>query len=154
MLTLSCGRNSSRSVATKRYHIYWRLVIHIMPLSLKPLQCMLVKPYMPSAKAVSPRKTTHKSLLLSAPTAPVHTPWQGQLSCTDHHLQRLFKKGHWHAKCHSSGTASQQPTKPNGAEAHHHKCHGKGKKADMVQVNTEEAPPTTNCSSMQLILEL
>ena len=52
------------------------------------------------------------------------------------------KKGHWCAKCCSSGTASQQPTKSNGAErASHHQCCGKGKKADMVQVNTEEAPP-------------
>ena len=52
------------------------------------------------------------------------------------------KKGHWHEKCHSSGTASQQLTKSDGAEkAPHCQCCGKGKKADMVQVNTEEAPP-------------
>ena len=32
--------------------------------------------------------------------------------------------------------------KSNGAEkASHHQCHGKGKKADTVKVNTEEAPP-------------
>ena len=52
------------------------------------------------------------------------------------------KKAHWHAKCHSSGTVGQQPTKSDGAEkAPHHQCHGKGKKADMVQVNTAEASP-------------
>ena len=52
------------------------------------------------------------------------------------------KKGHWYAKCHSSGTASQQPTKSDGTEkASHHQCHGQGKKADTVQVNTEQAPP-------------
>ena len=73
MPTLSCGRNSSRSVMRKRCHIYWRLFICIMPLSLEQLQCVLVKPSTPSAKAVSPRKASHKSLLLSAPTAPIHT---------------------------------------------------------------------------------
>ena len=72
--TLSCRRNSSRSVVRKRYHIYWRLVICIMPLSPEQLQCVLVKPYMPSAKAISPRKTSHKSLPHSAPTVPIHTP--------------------------------------------------------------------------------
>ena len=52
------------------------------------------------------------------------------------------KKGHWQAKCHSSGHAGQQPTKSDGAEkAPCCQCHGRGKKADTVQVNTEEAPP-------------
>ena len=52
------------------------------------------------------------------------------------------KKGHCRAKCCSSGTAGQQLTKSNGAEkAPCHQCCGKGKKADMVQVNTEEAFP-------------
>ena len=52
------------------------------------------------------------------------------------------KKGHWHAKCCSSGTANQQPTTSNGAEmVPHHQFPGKGKKADMVHVDTEEAPP-------------
>ena len=72
MLTLSCRRNSSRSIVKKDY-IYWRLVVHIMPLSLEQLQCVLVKPSMPSTKAVSPRKTSHKSPLHSPPTAPIHT---------------------------------------------------------------------------------
>ena len=52
------------------------------------------------------------------------------------------KKGHWHVKCHSFGTAGQHPTKSNGAEkAPSHQHHGKGKKADTVQVSTEETPP-------------
>ena len=52
------------------------------------------------------------------------------------------KKGHWLARCHNSGTAAQHPTKSNGAEKDpHFKCHGKGKKADIVQVSTEETPP-------------
>ena len=72
MLTSSCKRNSSRSVMRKRCHIYWRLVICIVPLSLKQLQCVLVKPYIPSTKAVSPRETSHKSLLHSALTPPIH----------------------------------------------------------------------------------
>ena len=37
MPTSSCSRNSSRSIMTKKYHIYWRLATHIMPLSLKQL---------------------------------------------------------------------------------------------------------------------
>ena len=73
MLTLSCGRISSRSVVIKRCHTYWRLVIHIMPLTLKQLQCVLVKPSTSSAKAISPIKTNHKSPHHSAPTAPIHT---------------------------------------------------------------------------------
>ena len=52
------------------------------------------------------------------------------------------KKGHWHAKCHSFGIAGQQPTKSDAAEKAPYCQHcGKGKKPDMVQVNTEEAPP-------------
>ena len=73
MLTLSCRRNSSRSVAIKRCHIYWRLVVHITPLSMEQLWCVLIKPSMPSAKAVSPIKTNHKSPLHRAQTAPIHT---------------------------------------------------------------------------------
>ena len=74
MLTLSCGRNSSRSIMRKKYHIYWRLVTCTMLLSPEQLQCVLVKPYMPSAKAINPRRTSHRSPLHSAPTAPIHTP--------------------------------------------------------------------------------
>ena len=52
------------------------------------------------------------------------------------------KKGHWHAKCNGSGTASQQCTNANGAEkAPCCQCHGKGKKADVVQVSIKETPP-------------
>ena len=52
------------------------------------------------------------------------------------------KKGHWHTKCCSSGTATQQHTKSDQAEkVPHCQCHRKGKKADMVQVNTEEVAP-------------
>ena len=74
----------------KRCHIYWRLVIHITPLSLEQLQHVLVKPSIPSTKAISPRKTSNKGLLHSAPTAPIHTPWLWQLSCTKCYLQGLF----------------------------------------------------------------
>ena len=74
MLTLSWGRNSSRSVMTKKYHIYWRSVTHIMLLSLDQLQCVPVKPSTPSAKAVSPRRTSQRSAPHNAAAAPVHTP--------------------------------------------------------------------------------
>ena len=116
--------------------------LHIMPLSLEQLWCVLVKPYMPSTKADSPRKTSHKSLFHSAPTAPVHISLAMTTGLHRTLSANAVLKSHWHAKCCSSGTASQQPTKSDGAEkAPHHQCHGKGKKADTVQVNTEEAPP-------------
>ena len=73
MLTSSCGRNSSKSIMIKRCHIYWRLVICIMPLSLEQLWCVLTKPSMLSAKAVSPIKSLYISPLPSAPTAPICT---------------------------------------------------------------------------------
>ena len=114
-----------------------------MPLSLEQLQCVLIKPSMPSAKVISLRKRSHKSLLHSVPTASVHTllamttALYGNAIC-----KGCSKKGHCRAKCCSSGTAGQQLTKSNGAEkAPCHQCCGKGKKADMVQVNTEEAFP-------------
>ena len=73
MLTSSCRRKCSRSTMKKEYHIYCRLVICIMPLGLEWLQCVLVKPSLPSAKAINPRRTSHRSALHSAPTAPNHT---------------------------------------------------------------------------------
>ena len=73
MPTLSCGRNSSKLVMRKRCHNYWGLVICIMSLNLEPLLCVLVKPHMPSTKAINPRETNHKSLFHNAPTAPIHT---------------------------------------------------------------------------------
>ena len=100
MPTSSCRRNSSRSVVRKRCHIYWRSVIHITPLSPKQLQCVLVKPYMPSAKTVSPRKTSHKSLLHSAPTAPIPTP--GHDNCP---VQNAICKG-----CSKKVTGMQSAT--------------------------------------------
>ena len=121
MPTSSCGRNSLKSVMRRKCHIYWRLVICIMPLNLEQLQCMPVKPYMPSAKAVKPRKTSHKSLLHSASTAPIHTPGHDNCPVQNAICKRCSKKGHWYAKCHSSGTAGQQLTESNGAEkASHH----------------------------------
>ena len=36
---------------------------------------------------------------------------------------------------------ANNPLSPMELKRPHHQCHGKGKKADMVQVNTEEAPP-------------
>ena len=92
-----------------------------------------------STKVISPIKTNHESPLHSAPTALVHT-------CHDNCpawsviCKGCSKKGH--SMCHSSGPAGQQLTKSDGVEkAPHHQFHGKGKKADMVQVNTEDAPP-------------
>ena len=120
MPTLSWGRNSSRSIMQKKCHIYWRLVIHVTPLSLEWLQCVLVKPSTPSAKAISPRKTSHKSPLLSAPTAPVHTllamatALHGMLSA-----KAVLKKVTGMQSV-LAGTASQQPTKSDGAEKSPH----------------------------------
>ena len=74
MLTSSCQRNSSRSIMTKKYHIYWRSIACITPLSLEQLRCVPVKPSMPSTKAINLRRTSHKSVPHNAPTAPIHTP--------------------------------------------------------------------------------
>ena len=136
--------------------IYWRLVIHIMPLSLEQLQCAWVKPYMPSTKADQPQKNKPQQPASQCPNC-THLHPSGHDNCPAWNAicKGCSKKGHWHAKCHSSGTAGQQPTKSNGAEkAPHHQCHGRGKKADMVQVNTEEALPCNELSSMWSIVEL
>ena len=51
------------------------------------------------------------------------------------------KRGHWHAKCCSSGTAGKHAAKPDGAaKAPHHWCWEKGKRADIIQVSTKETP--------------
>ena len=134
--------------------MYWRSVVHTMPLSPEQLQCVLVKLSIPSAKVISPRRTSHKSLLHSAPTAPIHTLLA--MTTTLHRMpscKGCSKKGHWHAKCHSSGIASQQSTKSDGAEkAPPSLTLWKGEESYMVQVNAEEAPPcnelfinTVNC---------
>ena len=69
-------------------------------------------------KTISPmEESSQKSPVLSAPTAPIHillaltTAVQWNAIC-----KGCSKRGHWYAKCHSSGTAGQQPTKSNGAE--------------------------------------
>ena len=55
---------------------------------------------------------------------------------------RCSKRGHWCAKCHSSGTAGKHTAKSDGAvKGPHHWCCERGKKANIVQVSTEETPP-------------
>ena len=71
-----------------------------------------------------------------------HSPGHDNCSAWNGIYKGCSKKGHWHAKCHSSGTAGQQPTKSDGAEKA--LCHwqwGKGKKTHIVQVSTKETPP-------------
>ena len=71
-----------------------------------------------------------------------HFPGHDNCNVQNAICKGLLYKGHWHAKCQRFGTTSQQPTKSDWTEkAHHHRCCGKGKKADTVQVNTEETPP-------------
>ena len=68
---------------------------------------------------------------------------------------RCSKKGYWHAKCCSSGTAGKHATKLGGAvKAPHHQCREKGKTANIVQVSTKETPlcnelfaNTVNCGT-------
>ena len=51
------------------------------------------------------------------------------------------KRGHWHAKCHSSVAAGKHATKSDGAvKAPHHQHQENGKRADIVQVSTKETP--------------
>ena len=89
-------------------------------------------------KRNKPQKCTPQCTNCTHPCFPGHdnySPWNAI-------CKGCSKKGHWHAKCCSSGTASQQPTKSDGAEkAPHHWHHGKGKRAAIVQVSTEETLP-------------
>ena len=103
---------------------------------------MLVRPSTPSVKAISPKETNHRSPLHSVPTAPVHTllamttAWHGMPSA------KAVLKMVTGMKSATGLILGPQPTKSDGAEkTAHHRCHGKGKTADMVQVITEEAPP-------------
>ena len=67
----------------------------------------------------------------------------------------MFQKGHWHAKCCSSGAVGKHAAKRDGAvKAPFHQCRERGKRADIVQVSTEETPPcselfanTVNCGT-------
>ena len=123
---------------TKKYLTYWRSVAHIMPLNPEQLWCVLAY-----AKAVNLRRAGHRSVPHSAQTVPAHTP----LAMTTD-LQRnaicngCSKRGHWHAKCCSSGAVGKHAAKFNGAvKASHHQCWEKGKRADIAQVSTKETPP-------------
>ena len=52
------------------------------------------------------------------------------------------KRGHWHAKCNSSGAVGKHVAKSDGAvKVPCHWCREKGKKANIVQVSTKETPP-------------
>ena len=65
------------------------------------------------------------------------------------------KRGHWHAKCHSSGAMGKHAAKPDGTvKTLHHQHREKGKRADIIQISTEETPPrdklfadTVNCGT-------
>ena len=117
-----------------------------MPLSLEQLQCVLIKPSMPSAKVISLRKRSHKSLLHSVPTASVHTllamttALYGMPSA-----KAVLKKV---TVVQSAAALVLLDMLANNSlspmELRRHpcpQCCGKGKKAAMVQVNTEEAFP-------------
>ena len=141
---------------TKKYHIYLKSVIHIMPLSLEWLQCVLVKPSTPSTKAVNLQRTSHKSVPHNAPTAPIHTPmavttaWHGMPSA-----KVVPKKRSLACKVPQLWYCCQQPAKSNGAEkARPSLMPWKGEKADIIQVSTEETPHMMSCSSMWSIVEL
>ena len=65
------------------------------------------------------------------------------------------KRGHWHAKYCSYGAVGKHATKSiEAVKAPHYQCQEKGKRANIVQVSTEETPPcdklfadTVNCGT-------
>ena len=103
---------------------------------------VMVKPYMPSTKAISPRKTSHKSPLHSAPTAPVHTLLAMTTALHEMLSARAVLK---EVTGMQSATVLILPANnllrlmELRRPPYCPHC-GKGKKADMVQINIEEAP--------------
>ena len=156
MLTLSCRRNSSRSIMIKRCPIYWRSVIHITPVSLEQLWCVLAKPSILSAKAINPRKTSHKSPLHSAPTAPIHTfPTVTTALCRMSSVNAVLKK----VTGRQSATVLVLPAnnplslmelrRPPTVDAVERK-----RKLIWFKLTLRKHPHVMSCLSMQLIVEL
>ena len=117
---------------------------------------------MPSAKAVNLRGASHRRIPHSAPTVPAHTPPAMTTVLHGATCNSCSKRGHWQAKCHSSGAMGKHAAKPNRAvKTPHHWHREKGKTADIVQVSTEETPPcdelfadTVDCGSAGDIEEI
>ena len=120
---------------TKKYQIYWRSVVHITPLSLEWLQCVPVKPSMPSTKVINLRRTSHRSVPHSAPTAPAHCPAWNAI------CKGCSKKVTGMPNATVLVLPANSPLNPMELRGSHHQCHRKGKRANIVQVSTEETPP-------------
>ena len=102
IVTLACGRNSSRLAMIRMFHIYWRSAICTMLLTLEPLQCVPAITSMQSRSAINlgstNRSNPHSARIVHASTHLDITIALLETLC----LQRLFQKGHWQAKCCSS----------------------------------------------------
>ena len=71
-----------------------------------------------------------------------HSPSHDNCPAQNATCNGCYKRGHWHAKCHSSGPVGKHTAKSNGAvKTPHHQCWEKEKRTDIVQVSTKEIPP-------------
>ena len=126
MLTSSCRRNSSRSVIRKRCHIYWRLVVHMYYTVESGASCNVSWKSHTHALWQGHQPWTNKPQKSNFTVPQLHPcshpPGHDNCPAQNAICKGSSKKGHWHAKCHSSGTTSQQPTKSYGAEKAHYGC--------------------------------
>ena len=90
-----------------------------------------------------PQKTKSQKSTSQCPNCThSHSPGYDNCSAQNTTCNGCSKRGHRHAKCHSSGATGKHATKPDGAvKTPHHWCQEKGKRADIIQVSTKETPP-------------
>ena len=94
-------------------------------------------PSRPSTSEEQPQKCTQQCPNCTCS----HSPGHDNCPAWNTTCNGCSKRGHWHAKCHSSGAAGKLAAKSSGAvKTSHHQCQEKGKRADIVQVSTKETP--------------
>ena len=114
-----------------------------MPLNLEWLQCVPARPSRPFAKAINLRRPSHRSVPPQCSNCThSHSPGCDNCPAWNAICNGCSRRGHWCTKCCSSGAAGKHATKSDGAvKAPCHQSWEKGKRADVVQVSTEETPP-------------
>ena len=105
----------------KRYHIYWKLVVHIMSGAAaicagKAIHALHQGLQVQKNKPQKSASQCPKSASQCPNCTHSHPPCHDNCSAQNAICKGCSKKGHWHAKCHTSGTASQQPITLDGAE--------------------------------------
>ena len=148
-------KSSSRWIMTKKYPTYWRSVTCTMMLNLEWLQCVLAIPPMPSAKAINLRRASHRRVPHSAPTVPTHTPLA--MTTVLHGMPFATAVPKEATGMQSTTALVLWANMPLSQMKLWRPCHQqweKGKRADRVQVSTEEIPTcnelfadTINCGT-------